>query len=164
MTEFEKASSFYDRIREQVRSEDTLYNQRIIWLISMQAFLFATLGLILQAYLSNEINQSSPLLTGSFVLISITGILVAMVSNRVLSNGRVALNGLRDAWDDFAEGLGPETLALLPHPRGKHEKSARQNIWSRGISSGNLPAIFAFVWLCFLAFLIVERLDLTRFP
>lgn len=160
MTEFEKASSFYDKIREQVRSEDTLYNQRIIWLISMQAFLFATLGLILQAYLADGVNQSSPLLTGSFILIAVTGILVAMVSNRVISNGRVALNRLRDQWDAFAQDLGEEDLALLPHPRGKHEKSERGNIWSRGISSGNLPLIFALVWLGFLAFLILEQLGI----
>jgi hypothetical protein len=124
----------------------------------MQAFLFATLGLILQSYLSEDVNRSSPLLTGSFILIAVTGILVAMVSNQVLSNGRVALNNLRDQWDKFSENLSNEILELIPHPRGKHEKLDRSNIWSRGIGSGNLPLIFAVVWLGFLGFLIFERL------
>ena len=141
-----------------MKSEDSLYNQRIIWLISMQAFLFATLGLILQAYLSDVTNRSSPLITGSFILIAITGILVAMVSNRVLSNGRIALNNLRDQWNAFEKGLSDEDKALIPHPRGKYENSDRGNIWSRGIGSGNLPLVFAIVWLGFLAFLLVERL------
>ena len=159
MTDFERASWFYEKIREQVRSEDSLYNQRIIWLISMQAFLFATLGLILQAYLTEEINRSSPLLTGSFILIALTGILVAMVANQVLANGRNALNSLRDQWDEFAKGLSKDLAELIPHPRGRHTKSARGSIWSRGVSSGNLPLIFALVWLGFLMFLILERLE-----
>ena len=162
MTDYEKAAAYYDRIREQVRSEDTLYNQRIIWLISMQAFLFATLGLVLQAYLSENVDRSGPLLTGSFVLVALTGILVAMVSNRVIANGRDALNGLRDTWDRYAETLDEETRALLPHPRGRFETGPRNNVWSRGIGSGNLPLIFAIVWLVFLAFLILETLGTDR--
>lgn len=117
MAECEKASSFYDSIRDQVGSEDTLHNQSVKWLISMQAFLFATLGLTLQAYLADGVNQSSPLLTGSLILIAVTGILVAMVSNRVISNGRVALNSLRNQWNAFAQNLSEEDQPLLRQVR-----------------------------------------------
>lgn len=44
MTDLKEAGEFYDRIRERVASEDDLYHRRLTSLISMQAFLFATLA------------------------------------------------------------------------------------------------------------------------
>lgn len=37
----------YNILRSQIQHENELYNQRIIWLITIQALLYATIGLIL---------------------------------------------------------------------------------------------------------------------
>lgn len=154
LTDFKKADWLYEKIRERVREEDKLYNQRIIWLISMQAFLFATLGLILRPFLSTDANDAKILLAGCILIVATTGVLVAIVADTVLSNGRDALNGLRDHWTTFADTLSDEIKDILPHPRGKFEDEPRENVRSRGMSSGNLPVVFMFVWSVLIVFFV----------
>lgn len=169
MTEFEKAEKFYQLIREQVRSEDELYNRRITWLISMQAFLFASVGLIVSKSTMTDL-ANDILRAGIFLLVAATGILVALTSHKVLSTGRKAMFALKCRWDEYEASLGPEMRNFFPHPRGMDDRDPAGRMVtqpgstakalqysdtpaSRGLSTGNLPFMFVAIWLGFICLL-----------
>lgn len=154
--DFERVERFYDRLREQVKSENDLYNQRIIWLITMQAFLFATLGLVLQAKLSLNGQGLNFLIDAVFVLIAVTGILVALISRRILKGAVEVLDELGELWQERLDGFGlSETeRALFPFVKGRDDRKPKANHWL--LRAGNIPHVFVFAWLCFLVILSVS--------
>lgn len=111
---------FYDRIREQVQDENTLYNQRIVWLITMQAFLFAALSLLVRTRFEGKLAGDLLLFPGMALLIAFTGIAVALVCHNVLVNGRKAQDVLEATWDEVSKGMPDAMRPYYPHPRGRN--------------------------------------------
>ncbi len=149
----------YDRIRAQVSDENNLYNQRIIWLITMQAFLFATVGLILRGSISSDDAGESLFLKAVYLIIAGTGILVALICYRILGNAREALDSLEDSWNEHLLQMPSGIRHLFPHPRGRVVMRRPQSSGSpprKLLGSGNLPLVFVLVWPLFVAILLVN--------
>jgi hypothetical protein len=138
--EYRHFSDFYKRMRDQVEHENTLYNQRIVWLITMQAFLFATLGLLMQAKVA-ETTVTSLQINCFRYLICFVGLAVALISERILSDARNALKHLRDHWDQASIPAPYEKF--FPHVNGGSGK-ATDRTFRR---SRNLPMMFCVVWV-----------------
>lgn len=161
MTDLKEAENFYDRLRERVTSEDDLYHRRLSSLISMQAFLFATVGLILRPLSDGGGGRYAILLTGGFILIAAMGVLVALVTERVIREGHIAMDELREQWDKYATRLDDDMRSLFPHPRGYHGRAAQQaqkewRPWR--FTTDHLPRIFLAVWGGFILFAALEAL------
>ncbi len=142
--DFSQIRELYARLRSQVEHENNLYNQRIVWLISMQAFLFATVGLLLQArYGKDAIPANAGTVDAFTALICVLGLSVAAISGRLLTNARGALAHLGKVWDTHASRMPDELASFYPHVSGGDGKSTSA-IWLR---SGNLPGLFIVSWI-----------------
>lgn len=179
--EAERWKAFYDRIRAQIRDENSLYNQRIVWLITMQAFLFAALSLLVRTRFEGKLAGDMLLFPGMAFLIAFTGIAVALVCHNVLVNGRKAQETLERTWDDISRGM-PDTLRpFYPHPRGRNhvqiavlagegvaQPRAGTALVGRVLNktyhhdglfrSGALPLMFVFMWVVFELLLVATLL------
>ena len=146
-----ESSGLYDRLRGQVEHENELYNQRIIWLITMQAFLYATVGLLMQARIQDEGGRWANQIDAFVALVCVLGAIVAGTSNRVLSNSRKSLSDLCRSWDEYRVGQPPELMRLYPHIGG--------GVAHRGylFRSGNLPIFFAGSWVLSFGILLLHR-------
>lgn len=145
---------FYDKVREQIRSENELYNQRIIWLITMQAFLFATLGLILQAKYSTSPGLRDAIFYVSFILIPLTGVYVGLACYRMLGQARDNLDALGKLWDVKSVDLADaKEISFYPHPKGLNEPIRKRDL--SPVRAAYIPLIFVFVWPIFFIFLIL---------
>jgi hypothetical protein len=142
----------YHRFREQVKDENELYNHRIVWLISMNAFLFATIGLILQAKFPETSVVASLYLEAVMFLFAAVGIFVSLVAWRLLGNARSVLNEIEAQWNDYLDDLGmkSEQLLAFPHVRGGSGKSQAAMI----LRSANLPFMFVITWAIFIMWVI----------
>lgn len=144
MDKIQEAEKFYDRIRERVVSEDDLYHRRLTSLISMQAFLFATVGLMLRPLSEGGEGRNALLVVGGFVLIAAMGVMVALVTARVIGDGKAAMEELRCGWNKYKEQYeyihDEGALILFPHPRGWHRPEPGR------MSTDHLPWIFIAVW------------------
>ena len=137
---------FYRRIRDQYEHENELYNQRIIWLITIQALLYATVGLVLQSLIESGMAVELNFVHLFILLIAVLGILVALVASRTLTNGRKAQEELRDFWNDVLPSMpGHKDYGhLFPAVAGGTVKSPRHGSIFR---SGNLPLYFILSWI-----------------
>lgn len=137
---------FYRRLRDQYEHENELYNQRIIWLITIQALLYATVGLILQSLIESGFTGGLIFIHGFISLIAVLGIAVALVASRTLKNGRDAQNELKSLWaEGFSKLPGHEEYAHhFPSVSGGSKLEGRHHDIFR---SGNLPLYFILSWI-----------------
>ena len=138
-----KIDGLYTRLRKQVEHENSLYNQRIVWLITMQAFLFASIGFFLQAKVAAGAEKYGPQIDAFTALVCVVGLLVALISWRTLANSRGVLRRLGKVWDKQAASFPPELDAYYPHISGGDGKSTPAVF----LRSGNLPLLFAISWI-----------------
>lgn len=143
----------YRRIRDQYEHENDLYNQRIIWLITIQALLYATVGLVLQSLIESGATVKFNFVHLFILLIAVLGIVVALVASRTLTNGRKAQEELRDFWDEVLPSMpGQEKYGhLFPAVAGGTGKGPRHDSIFR---SGNLPLYFTMSWMASAAILV----------
>lgn len=90
---------FYNMIREQIRHEDNLVNQRLTWLLAIEAFLFAGFAAILTSGgLSVFQKESFALIIGGF------GISFCLISTLSIHAAFVSLKILREKWYETPKG------------------------------------------------------------
>jgi len=153
-------SDTYDRMREQVRTENDLYNQRIIWLVSMNAFLFATVGLILQAKFNGGAGKSvtaaftvEDVLDVFLIVFSIVGGLVSCIAQGLLHGANKARNQVGRMWDDYTSGIeAAARRAGYPHVLGGRDGKNKTNKFQ---NSDNLPWLFVATWVVFAVLIVV---------
>lgn len=153
-TELEKC---YSRLREQVNAENNLYVQRIYWLIFIQAFLFASVGLALQTVFDSSGKNSTNFALHSFlVMVAVVGVFVGVVCHILFTQARNALDELGAMWVQAMARFGgdEEVLLLFPDVRGGSNKKDSPKGNRRAIKifrSGNLGAAFSLSWLILIA-------------
>jgi protein-S-isoprenylcysteine O-methyltransferase Ste14 len=138
----EKLNALYQRLRSQVEHENNLYNQRVVWLITMQAFLFATVGLLFNSRVAHPQSMSWER-DGFTGLICFSGIFVSLTAWQILSDARGVLDYLRDFWSDCTMSLDLRLTYPYPHTSGGGGQGTRRKI----LRSGNLPIFFALNWV-----------------
>lgn len=144
----------YHIYREQVVHENNLYNNRITWLLTLNGFLFAGIGFLVQFQLNqeNDRNQYLALMIG--VGTCFLGIYLSAISNNVLSHCRKVLDKLRTDWktlqkqDQRIINLGP----YFPHPSGGDGTLQATGIYR----SAYIPRALIVNWLWILSGLIYE--------
>ena len=125
-------------IREMIRHEDDVIDQRITWLCQIQGFLFAALALA----------WKDPTASRLVIVLCIVGILVAVSSGIALRSVRLAISNLVEWWDKkFGQSgdFGPDVFARRVGTCFTHLLP-----WT------SLPAIFSLAWI---AVLIIKITD-----
>jgi hypothetical protein len=125
-------------IREMIRHEDDVIDQRITWLCQIQGFLFAALAL----------TWKEPTESRLVPVICLVGLLVAVSSGLALRSARLAISNLVKWWDNkirqsgylgpdvFARRVGKSFTHLLP--------------WT------SLPVLFFLAWISILVIKIMD--------
>ena len=144
--------SLYKLIREQIQHEDNLVNQRLTWLLGIEAFLFAGFAALSAVQNPTDLQKRLPfcvaILGGIFALLSIFSIDAAFRS----------LKRLRDCWHDHPKHITFENDATKEWVEKYACKSGFPPstyvggpISKAGTSAYGTPAFIVLVWLilCF---------------
>ena len=150
----DRVLKLYDRLRSQSEHENELYNQQIVWLISMQAFLYGSMALLLQAKLNSHRPDLDVDIDGFTALVCATGFAVAMIANGLLANTRRAFRVIGKLWDLQILNVAP---LGLPHVLGGDGSPSRAIL----LRSGNLPKLFAITWFLAAALFFRESLEIA---
>lgn len=86
----------YEMIRKQIEHEDTLVNQRLIWLMLSQAFLFTAFSTILRDIILN--NWPNSIYVNIPLIIAIVGFLLSLFSFSGILAAFQSLRHLRETW------------------------------------------------------------------
>lgn len=138
-----KIDGFYTRLRSQVEHENNIYNQRIVWLITIQAFLYATVGLLFQAKVDDHCDKYAVEIEWFTGLVCFIGMYVALISHKILTDARNALQHLRKIWNKQSANIPPSMADFYPHISGGDGKATTAFF----LRSRNLPLLFALSWL-----------------
>ena len=152
-------SDAYDRYREHIQTENGLYNQRIIWLITIQAFLFATIGLLFQARFFENASGHELVIDLLAFVICILGIAISRISENILGFAREHLKDTRNAWNELLDIWEKDSsvsnmLNQFPHVAGRLSQPDSM------FRSGNLPKFFAFTWIAFIIIVVYAQFKL----
>jgi hypothetical protein len=133
----------YARVRGQIETEIQLYNQRIVWLITMQAFLFATVGLLVQSVVQAGAAPWLNQIDGLLIIVCVIGALVALISDRLLMNARAACTLMSKFWISRVSEFSVDLLQYYPHVEGGDGRNRRGTF----LRSGLLPKYFVAAWV-----------------
>ena len=139
----------YNIYREYIKHENTLINNRISWLTTIQGFLFAAFGLIIK-------NGHEPIISGEKVscflrVIAFVGAAVSVLTFISALGAIKSIDKLEISWKSIRE---KDKVVLLPWPKGGGDDIAPflGRVGSFGISS-----VFVCVWI-FIGYTIISSL------
>ena len=125
-------------LREEIRHEDNLINQRVSWLVSSQSFLLTAFAISLNGPLQAKFAQYERLNILLISLIPIVGVVICLVSHLTIFAGVLHMRQIRH-------------LAGTFHPR--HLPGVQGTDVTRRLGSSGpvlTPVIFLVVWLVLL--------------
>lgn len=166
--------AFYARLRAQVEHENILYDQRMMWLVTLQAILFATMGFVIAGFLSEDVfNLESGLPQNAIILpvlifvalICFAGIYTGMACRKTLRQAVQVGQEIDDLWRtqrrrvfEFeqmhlrASNMTYEdAMMMFPHPRGGSKLDGGEERLDRTKSSDfyrsrRIPLVFVYIW------------------
>lgn len=134
---------FYKAIRDQIVHEDNLCNQRMTWLITLQAFLFGAYGFSLSAESNqNGVNLRDTIITARTGM-AMVGILSSLVVIVALFAAKRSIDRLVDRWYDSY----PEEAKTFPQIIGNYAPAKRRGTRLGQVPIFSIPIIFPLVWL-----------------
>lgn len=135
----------YYRFRLQIENENCLYNQRLLWFIYIQAFLFATLAIILSDRFGIQSSIGTKMVDWIAIVLCCFGMYLGFLTKTLLDHAAEALDEIRDEWSRILSTRMPEDFKdYFPHVAGGTGKIRTQN---QGIlRSRYLPLSFSFTW------------------
>jgi hypothetical protein len=138
-----EASNDAEIIRQMIRHEDDVINQRFTWLCQIQGFLFAALALAWKEPTADKLAQ----------VLCLLGITVSVTSWLALRSARSAVAELLEWWDKnkHLTYAGPDVFCRRVGPS-----------WREYLLPWNiLPVLFCLAWLVVLTITIVGSLELV---
>jgi hypothetical protein len=133
---------FYTQLRDQIVHEDNLCNQRMTWLIALQAFLFGAYGFSLSAEGAAGAKDISQVINSARTGFAVAGVLSPIPVLAALWAAVRSIGALVDRWHrDF-----PESVGRSPQIIGNHSPER-----SRGTLLGQtplfaIPVLLSAVW------------------
>jgi hypothetical protein len=164
----------YKIFRDYIEHEDGLINNRLLWIINIQGFLFATYGFSVQKLAEIQNPPTAPIAGRSLVgtgvvaldwliiLLPILGIFISIFSLIGVFAAQNAIAQLTCDWaeaeKEYLPGAVPSTSPLLPGIIGGGDKDRVKRSWAelnrRAHKLGFLGPI-AFPWIFIVAWLLL---------
>jgi hypothetical protein len=150
----------YKIFRAYVEHEDVLVNNRLLWNINIQGFLFATYGFSVQK-LAEVVSGHEWKVSGIvplcslIVMLPIVGFLVSCFSLIGVVAAQDAIRALKEQWEGLVgEEYSPKDLTLLPNLIGGGKGASYMKHHEWGFHAPKMiPVICLTVWaLLFLSF------------
>lgn len=166
--------AFYTRLRAQVEHENILYDQRMMWLVTLQAILFATMGFVIAGFLSKDVfDLESGLPQNAIIvpvlifvgLICFAGIYAGMACRKTLRQAVQVTEEIDDMWRAQRRKIfefeqmhlrGPnmtyeDAIGMFPHPRGGWKSDDVDEQLNRTkkndfYRSRYIPLVFVYIW------------------
>ncbi len=109
-----KAHEHYRLFRDYIQHEDDLINNRLLWNINVQGFLFATFGLAVQRIYEAAQPAPAPVLLHAIItILPVFGISVSTLSLVSVRAAEEAIQSLRGHWEKILVNY-PEAKPYLP--------------------------------------------------
>lgn len=125
-------------LREEIRHEDILLNQRISWLVSSQSFLLTGFAIALNGPLQAKFVRYEHLAVALVSWIPIVGVLTALIGEITILAGLLHMRQVR-------------RLSGMFHPANSPGVQGTQLTRWLGLSGPGLtPLVFLVVWIAFL--------------
>jgi hypothetical protein len=118
----------YSKLSKQISHEENLINNRLMWMLTFQGFLFASIALLGD----NQIDSALRILLQC--LIPAIGTIIAILTLLGVIGAYISIDNQRRDWNPY--------LMHGPQPGGK--KSAK---WLGRIASGGTPLIMIVAWV-----------------
>jgi hypothetical protein len=145
----------YQIFREYVEHEDALVNNRVLWNINIQGFLFAAYGFSVQALAQDFLNFGrkmsavEPLII-LVVMLPIVGISVSYFSLKGVKAAQKAISDLKAQWDEVVKKLyaasDPDLLpCLIGGGKPSEPSTVQKHNWGFLAPKG-IPIICIIVW------------------
>jgi hypothetical protein len=128
----------FDMVREIIRHEDNLVNNRVTWLLVLQGFLFAAFvnGLGLLDKLPGPFRLRA---IGGLLLIGLLGIVTSLVARNTISTAYDHIEKVTSWW----EKLIKDSIQNYPPVRGSYPS----NWFYKLFSTSKMPYAFVAAWL-----------------
>jgi hypothetical protein len=151
---FKQSKSLFKIYRDYMKHEDDLLNHRTTWLLVIQGFLFATLGVLGEWILPNKtpdlLRTERQFLV--FVL-AIVGLTIASVAYLSIKAANDAIDSLEKKWNNLR--IRYEGWELLPdiagggHPKAKG-RGKKPALW--------IPRVIFLAWLAVLGMAVKDKI------
>lgn len=125
---------FYDTYRERISHEDNLINQRTIWFVTLQAFLFTSISLLAGEFTGYQFE----FLVTCYGLI---GMVISFTTFMSVRAAQMANETIKKLWKELLAEHGPSF-----HPPIAGGGQNRGICFRGGLSSVVLPVAVGFVW------------------
>lgn len=145
----------YYRFRNQVENANENYNHRVLWFIYIQAFLFATIGLLLPERDEIVNFELRGAVDWAILVICILGGYLGILAYVILNHVGAELDELRKDWTALTAFIPEEERLYFPHVAGgrgtirtlKDPALTEEGSRKRLIRSRFLPLVFTAAWM-----------------
>lgn len=125
-------------LRDEIRHEDGLINQRLSWLVSSQSFLITAFAITLNGPTQMRLTKYEAISQNLIAILPVTGIVICLVCSLAIFGALLQMRHIR-------------LLAGNGHP--ENLPSVQGTNWSRSLALAGpilVPLIFLFIWVCLL--------------
>lgn len=134
--------TYYRYLREEVKREDDITNQRIIWSLQFQGFLIASMSFLLGGTWSAGIPNNVLWLRWLLALgIGVVGLLVALRARAGVKSSRIAIAEVKDYWNDYINSGFDIIPTLVPKAFAQSEIDKSYSV--------RITQILVWSWLVF---------------
>ena len=144
---------FYREIRDQIKHEDNLCNNRMTWLIALQGFLFTAYGFSISAEAGTNGDQIKQTIAITHAALVLLGTSSAIVIAAALFAAVWSIHRLVDRWYD---SYTIEVTKEFPQIIGSYSSEKR-----RGTRLGQVP-LYVIPGICCLVWLYIQYGDTAR--
>jgi len=117
----------YKIFRDYVEHEDNLINNRLMWNITIQGFLFATYGFAVEKLVESPINENRLFaLRGLIVVLPLFGIGISLVSFMGVVAAQSAIKNLVTQWNEIHQTNGQQLPYLIGGGVPDGDKSGKE--------------------------------------
>lgn len=143
----------YCMVREQIKHEDELVNQRLNWFLVTQGFLIATFGAVYSSDI-NHIKNRIEILNPILISITILGTLLGLLSYLGIRIAHISISNLVQTWEEQKETWKNNKNINFPQIIWK----GNQKQWKANYTTMGIPALFTAIWL-FLCNMVIYNIN-----
>lgn len=135
---------YYKFVREEIRKEDTLTNERIISSLTLQGFIFAASGYIISQFVETNSYEAKELYALVVIAIGVIGCLLSSISLMGVAAARASIDNLLGYWE-LIDKMYKIVPTWAPQVTGPRDAFRWGSIYYKSV-----PVILLVFWIFYL--------------